>query len=73
MIKTNTITSYLMNISELIDHILAVGDIVEDNELACISLNHISPPWKKFVESIHVQDNLPDFDYLSYGFIGEDL
>jgi hypothetical protein len=44
MRKTYIVTSYLMNITKLRDHIITTRDIVEDNELIHICLNRFSPP-----------------------------
>ena len=62
-----------MKITKLRDHIFAVGGIVENNELVCISLNSFSPPWHNFVQVLYGRANLLDFKQPWDAFIGEEM
>ena len=65
MRKTDTVASYLVEITELIrDQIAAVRDTFEVVELVWISMNGFSPLCHNFVQVSYDQEKLLDFEQL---------
>jgi hypothetical protein len=59
MTKSNTITSYLMKITQICDQLVAVGEKVVDEELVNMALNGFLTSWEPFVKGICARENLP--------------
>ena len=49
---SNTIASFLTNITQVRDKLAAIGETVVDPELVRISLNGFTKPWAPFVKGI---------------------
>jgi hypothetical protein len=64
----DTITSYLMKVTQVRDLLALVGEKVVDAELLNIALNGFPTSWEPFVKGICVGENLPIFERLwDYG------
>jgi hypothetical protein len=64
MTRSDTVTSYLMKITQIRDQLAAVGEKVEDAELVNMALNGFPASWEPFVKGICARENLPDFERL---------
>ena len=64
MTSSDTINSYLMKISQLRDHLVAIEDPVNDKELVTITLNGLPPSWEPFIQGVCARDKFPSFDKL---------
>ena len=51
MIKSQSIASYFMRITELQDKLRSSGDNIEENELVMTTLNGLPPSWESFIQS----------------------
>ena len=51
--------SYLTRISQVIDELAAVGEVVPSAELVRTAMNGVSKPWAVFVEALVARENLP--------------
>jgi hypothetical protein len=56
--------NYLGRITELRDHMAALGEKLKDEEFVPIALNGFTPSWKPFVQGISAFDKLPSFENL---------
>jgi hypothetical protein len=59
MTKSDTITIYLMKVTQIHDQLAAVGEKVEDKDLVNKALNGFSPQWETFVQGFCARENLP--------------
>jgi hypothetical protein len=64
MTKDDTITTFFMKISEIIDQLRAIGETITDRELVMITLNALPSHWEPFIQSISGRAYLPMFDRL---------
>jgi hypothetical protein len=64
MTRSDTVTSYLMKITQLRDQLTTVGENVEDTELVNMQLNGFATSWEPFVKGICAREDLPDFERL---------
>jgi hypothetical protein len=64
MAKANTISTFFMKISEIIDHLGAIGETIIDRELVMITFNSLPRHWEPFLQSIIGRADLPDFDHI---------
>lgn len=62
MNKWETITSYLMRISELKDWLSTIGNNVDDKELSLIALKGLPISWESFIQGISARPELPKCD-----------
>jgi len=62
--SSNTITSYLMKVSQLRDQLVVIEDLVNDKELVTITLNGLPPSWEPFIQGVCDRDKFPKFDKL---------
>jgi hypothetical protein len=53
-----------MKMSEIIDQLGAIGEIIPDREIFLTTLNNIPKHWEPFLQSISGRENLPTFDRL---------
>jgi hypothetical protein len=68
MTKSNTVSSYLMKITQLIFQLPTVGDKITENELVHICPNHFGPSRQHFVQCICVREKVLSFEGLWDGF-----
>jgi hypothetical protein len=61
MTKGDTISTFFMKISEIKDHLGAIGEIMSDRELVLSTLNNIPKHWEPFLQSINGREKLPTF------------
>jgi hypothetical protein len=64
MSRSDSVTSYLMKITQIRDQLAAVGEKVDDAELVNTTLNGFSKPWEPFVKGICAREKLPTFERL---------
>ena len=64
MTRLDTITSYLMKITQIHDQLTIVGEKVEDAELVNVALNGFPASRKPFVKGICTRENLHEFERL---------
>jgi len=72
MTSSDTITSYLMQVSRLKDQLAAIEDPVNDKELVTITLNGLPSSWEPFIQGICARDKLPKFDKLWVDYVQEE-
>jgi hypothetical protein len=72
MVKSEGVTSYLTQITQVRDELSAVGEAVGEVELVRIALNGVSKPWAMFVQAIVGRENLPSWERLWDDFIQEE-
>lgn len=72
MSSSDTINSYLMKISQLRDHLVAIEDPVNDKELVSITLNGLPTSWDPFIQGVCARDKLPSFDKLWADYVHEE-
>jgi hypothetical protein len=73
MTKLDTVTSYLIKITQVHDQLVVVGEVVSNEELVRTALNGFSKPWAPFIKDIVAQEKLPNFDMLWDDFIQEEI
>lgn len=59
MSKIDNVVSYMAKITELRNHLSAIGTKVEDKELVSIALNGLLPSWRPFVQGVYARETLP--------------
>jgi hypothetical protein len=64
MNKSKTMSNYFMKISQIKDHLVAIGDSMDDAELVTMILNGFPSSWDPFFQGIYVRSKLPKFDNL---------
>jgi hypothetical protein len=64
MENSESITSYLMRVSQIRDQLVAIGDFISDKELVTITLNGFPTFWVPFVQGVCERSKLPKFDNL---------
>jgi hypothetical protein len=64
MTKADTIVTFFMRISEIIDQLGAIGETISDRELVMATLNALPRHWEPFLQSISGRPDLPRFDRL---------
>jgi hypothetical protein len=64
MTKFDTISTFFMKISEIIDQLGAIGETITKREIAMITLNALLIHWEPFIQSISGRADLPQFDHL---------
>jgi len=52
-----TFTNYLIKITQILDHIAAIGDKVVDVELVIMALNGSLVSWEPFVKGVCTREN----------------
>jgi hypothetical protein len=61
---TKTIQSYFTRVSQIKEHIEAIGDSVEEVELMMTTLNGLSTSWESFIQGIFSRRKLTKFSRL---------
>jgi hypothetical protein len=56
MTRSGIVTSYLMNITEIHDQLVAVGEKVEYEKLVNMALNGFQTSWEPFFKGIFTQE-----------------
>jgi hypothetical protein len=64
MENSESISSYLMRVSQIRDHLAAIGDVISDKELVTTTLNGFPTFWIPFVQGVCARSKLPKFDML---------
>jgi len=72
MAKSEGVTSYLTQITQVRDELSAVGEAVGEAELVRTTLNGVSKTWAMFVQGIVGRENLPSWERLWDDFIQEE-
>ena len=49
MPNSDTVVSYLMRITEICDHLVPIGEVVDDTELVNVALNGFPRSWEPFL------------------------
>jgi hypothetical protein len=64
MENSESVTSYLMRVSQIRDQLAAIGDVISDKELVTTTLNGFPTLWIPFVQGVCARNKLPKFDKL---------
>jgi hypothetical protein len=72
MAKSEGVTSYLTQITQVRDALSTIGEAVGEAELVLTTLNGVSKPWAMFVQAIVGCENLPSWERLWDDFIQEE-
>jgi hypothetical protein len=64
MTRSNSVTNYLMKVTQVQDQLAAIGEKVTNAKLVNMALNGFSTSWEPFVKGICAQENLPNFERL---------
>ena len=64
MDNLESVTSYLMRISQIRDQLATIGDVISDKELVTTTLNGFPTFWIPFVQGVCARSKLPKFDKL---------
>ena len=64
MTSEDTVTSYLMKIYQVSDHLETIEDLVKNIELINIVLKGFPPSWESFIQGVCAREKLPKFDKL---------
>jgi hypothetical protein len=64
MDNSESVTSYLMRVSQIRDQRAAFGDVISDKELVTTTLNGFPTFWIPFVQGVCARSKLPKFDKL---------
>ena len=64
MDNSESVTSYLMRVSQIRDQLAAIGDVISDKELVTTTLNGFPTFWIPFVQGVCARSKLPKFDKL---------
>ena len=63
MENSESVTSYLMRVSQIIDHLAAIGDVISDKEIVTTTLNGF-PTFSIHFVRVCARSKLPKFDKL---------
>jgi len=64
MENSESVTSYLMRVSQIKDQRAVIGDVISDKELVTTTLNGFPTFWIPFVQGVCARSKLPKFDQL---------
>jgi ketosteroid isomerase-like protein len=64
MDNSESVTSYFMRVSQIRDHLVAIGDVISEKELVTTTLNGFPTFWIPFVQGVCARSKLPKFDKL---------
>jgi hypothetical protein len=64
MENSKSVTSYLMRVSHIRDHLAAIGDVISDKDILTTTLNGFPTFWIPFVQGVCARSKLPKFDKL---------
>jgi hypothetical protein len=64
MLRSDTVASHLMRITQIRDQLVAIGEAVDETELVNVTLNGFPGSWEPFVQGICARENFPPFDRL---------
>jgi hypothetical protein len=64
MENSESVTSYLMRVSQIRDQLAAIGDVISDKELVTTTPNEFPTFWIPFVQGVCARSKLPKFDKL---------
>ena len=64
MNKFDNVTSHLMRIMQICDHLIVVGDNILDEKLVNVALNEFTKSWEPFVKGICARENIPNWQRL---------
>jgi hypothetical protein len=64
MKNSESVTSYLMRVSQIRDQLATIGDVISDKELVTKTLNGFPTFWIPFVQGVCARSKLPKFDKL---------
>jgi hypothetical protein len=62
--ESDLVSTYFMRISQIKDHLAAIGDSMDDAELVTTTINGFPSSWDAFVQRICSRRKLPKFDKL---------
>jgi hypothetical protein len=72
MNKSDIVSTYFVNISQIKDKLETIGDSVEDAMLVTTTLNGFPSSWDAFVQGICARRKLPKFDKLWTDYVQEE-
>jgi hypothetical protein len=71
MLDFETVTLYLGRFTQIIDELVAFGEIVDPDFMVRTSFNSFSKPWGSFVRSIVSWEVMPTWERLWDNFVQE--
>jgi hypothetical protein len=72
MDNSESVTSYLIRVSQIRDQLAAIGDVISDKELITTTLNAFPTFWIPFVQGVCAIRKLPNFDKLWVDYTHEE-
>jgi hypothetical protein len=72
MENSESVSSYLMRVSQIRDQLAAIGDVIGDKELVTKTLNGFPTFWIPFVQGVCARSKLPKLDKLWEDFTHEE-
>jgi hypothetical protein len=72
MIKSDSVTSYIMKVTQVDDQLALVGEKVANEKLVNMVLNRFPTPSEPFFKGIFSWEHLPNFERLWDDFIQEE-
>ena len=72
MSRSDSVTSYLMKVTQIHDQLATVGEKVANAALVNMALNGFPASWEPFVKGICTRENLPKFERLQDDYIQEE-
>ena len=64
MARGDSVASYFMKLSKLIDQLRSMGEIIANRALVMITLNGLLAHWDPFIQSVSGRSKLPKFNKL---------
>jgi hypothetical protein len=64
MDNLESVTFYIMRVSQIRDHLAAIGDVISEKEIVTTTLNGFPTFWIPFVQGVCARSKLPKFDKL---------
>jgi hypothetical protein len=62
MTRCDIVATFFVNMSEIIDQLGAIGEVISDRELFLSTLNNLPKQWEPFLQSISRREKIPTFD-----------
>jgi hypothetical protein len=73
MLKTESVTSYLVRFTQIRDELAVVGEIVDPDFMVRTTLNNFTKPWVPFVRGVVARELMPTWERLWDDFVQEEM
>jgi predicted helicase len=71
--KEEIVSSYLTQVAQVKDELIAAGEVISDSDLVRIALNGFTKDWEVFVKWVVVREHLLDWSRLWDDFTQEEI